>query len=244
MEIKQKHRIAEDQVRKYLGRVPRVAHDVLLRFPRPLEEIANLAFPTYFETVPALTERLAATVLRERHRWIKACDDSDDPLLGFLVANEHGAVVFSNPANGPASELFTKAHELGHLALEHLPRLPPSSQGGLFGAGGFTHTISRRDGADSIPVEGANLARTANKSLHDLKAREEGRQRERFAHLFACELLAPVAEVAELVRGNADETAITAEVMAKFGLSRYATRILLKDLSVIDAPEAPPPLLT
>ncbi len=243
MNIGMKHRIAQRQVSAYLQRLPREDRELLSLFPRSIEEIAPLVFSTTFESISGLTERRAAQVLRERHRWEGEVATSDDRLLGLLVANDQRAVIFSNPDRGIASERFTRAHELGHLAIEHLPNLPHSEQQDLFDNVRRPVTISRRDDAYTIPMESeATLHPSPTPDLGRVQGELEERHREARANLFACELLAPIKQVAEFALPFLDEShggddELVAAFMSGFGLSRRTATILLGDLQIIQSRE-------
>lgn len=238
-----KHRIAQKQVEAFLRRLHKEDREMLLCFPRPIEAIVPLVFPAKFESVAGLTERLAADILRTRHRWDGGLATGEDRHLGLLVANDQRAVIFSSPDHGSAAELFTKAHELGHLALEHLPRLPASNQQDLFGDVPKPVTTAKRDGADTIPTEYDAVAPpTPVRDLGRMKANSEERRKETYANLFACEFLAPLDRIGEFARSyvygqQIDERSLVEAFMARFGLSRMASTILLDDLEVIQSRE-------
>lgn len=245
MKPAKKHRIAQKQVEALLQRLHKNDRELLLQFPRPIEVIAPLIFPSKFESIEGLTERRAADRLRTRHRWDGelATATGDDQYLGLLVANDQRAVIFSNPDRGSAAELFTKAHELGHLALEHLPRLPASNQQDLLGGMPKPVITAKRDSADTIPTEySIGAPARSTQELGRVKASMEERRKETYANLFACEFLAPLDRIGEFARPyidgpEVDERGVVEAFMAQFGLSRMAATILLDDLEITHSGE-------
>lgn len=228
-----KLRKAEEQVEPLLHRVASVDRGLLSKFPRPVEDLlcACAAFTVSVERVRRLTERAVQDVLRTQYGVSHEGRD-DTPLAGYCWAQGRLAVIFANPDYGPESELFTLAHEAGHLVVEHLPTLAAPGQASLFGESAGPGFFATRDPpghlfvGDSTPVgEGAGAASHAQ-----LKKDRARWLREVVANGFAAELLAPHRELRRVVAHIEDAARRVELVRQTFGLSRTAAGIRLAEL--------------
>lgn len=128
----------------------------------------------------------------------------DEPLAGFLFANEGGAAVFVRLNDPISRRRFSAAHELGHYMLHFVPQATQ-----LFARRERIQYISGEPAAPqtfAAPVALA-IARAAQgdsrgdtQGTGELEAQREHQQREAEADAFAAELLMPSALVSELAR--------------------------------------------
>lgn len=216
--------VAEDQVERFLGRIPSLRRSSVSfecpRDPEPLARHAVGAVPLHVEWVPRLTDRVAAREMWKHHhrpRW-----DDDEALMGRIVVYRNVVVIFVSTAFPRATARFTLAHEVGHLAIDALPRLPHANQLSLFRTPAEEELLAlRRDVPGIVPMD------------------EEGRRpavdlREYYANLFAAELLMPRKEVGRRVDGIASPEERVALVMRDFDVSRAAARVRLQMLGLME----------
>lgn len=112
----------------------------------------------------------------------------DEPLAGFLFANEGGAAVFVRQGDPIARRRFSAAHEMGHYVLHFVPQA--------------TRLFARRESIQFISQEPAPTPCPAPPTLAMARsadgAPEPTDEREAEADAFAAELLMPARLVCEL----------------------------------------------
>ncbi|MFO0646570.1 MAG: ImmA/IrrE family metallo-endopeptidase [Polyangiales bacterium] len=222
---KNRFEVAEEQVGAFLGRIGPAKQKLLeWGFPRRVESITRAALAgttVEFVSLPALSDALIRDELRSRYRYRGSFEESREVLMGRVVVYGDRCVVFSNPDFGAGTERFTKAHEVGHLALDLRTKIPHVDQMTLLVTEAERVISMPRDLPGVIPMDGRVAA-----ALDD---------KERYANLFAAEFLMPRADVRARVEGIEDEGARVDAVMATYGASVTAARVRLKEMRLFAA---------
>jgi Zn-dependent peptidase ImmA (M78 family) len=181
-----------------------------------------------FRSVDNLSEHRAHELLRSDYGFANAAARSNSPKLGFLHVSTERIIVFTNPCRGAASELFSRAHEAGHIIAEFIVKIRSRTQTNMFEA---PFVENHDDGLESFAD--ADLAddeitpalRTRLKLLH---AESDARLREVIANSTGSELLAPMNLVREMGRDGGQ--GLEDRLMERFGLSRTAARYRIADI--------------
>ena len=224
--------LAEQQLAPLLLKAERFDPD-LKKFPRRVEEIlgAALDVPVAFETIRELSPSKVAEHLAKKYgiEPDASLAKDNEPLWGFTFATEKRVVVFTEAALEPEWDLFTKAHELGHVVAEYLPELAKSKNGDLFAKTTSFTPIYRRDPPGHFAAAaGAELKADLREQRLAADELASLRKREAIANSIAAELLAPASEVRRLARE--DRQALVARMRATFGLSRRAAEVRLDEV--------------
>lgn len=227
---KNRFEIAEEQVERFFGRIAPAKRRLLdWGFPRRIESLTRAALATTtveFVSLSGLSDALIRDELRSRYRYQGEFEDSREVLMGRVVVLKDRCVVFSNPEFGPGTERFTKAHEVGHLALDLRTKITNGDQIPMFATEAERVISMPRDLPGVIPMDGA----TGRAVRLDDK--------ERYANLFAAEFLMPRADVRKRVAGIDAEGARVDAVMETCGVSVTAARVRLKEMKLYE-PEVP-----
>lgn len=228
---------AEDEAAPLLRRAAAMMGDESLSsvFPRDICSILQLAVPGFSSyRVPDLTSRKVVEHLREIYGidGTKLLENGDAPLGGFTYAAQGRVIVFVETSHGPAFELFTWAHEAGHIAKEFLPLLNPP-QLDIFAPPPPPPYFAHRCSVDVIRGAGGfgftDREQEARFRAGHLEAKS--RERETIANSIAAALLAPADAVRQVIR-EAPSTEPSRLLQKKFGLSASAAEIRLKELDL------------
>lgn len=230
---------AEADLVSLLAKAANFDADVIRKFPRQVEEVlgAALEAAVTFETVRDLAPSKVAEMLAQKYSVEPDADLANDHelLWGFTYATEKRVVVFTEEALDPEWELFTKAHELGHIVAEYLPALAASKNGDLFAKKTFV-PIYRRDPPGHV-ASAAGASAEVKGDLREQRAaldvQEATRKREATANSIAAEFLAPASEVRRLARESGQD--LVARARKQFGLSRGAAEIRINEVLTRDA---------
>lgn len=237
MKVKWKHRKAEQEVAVLLRRAASFDPSLLEIFPRPIEELLSADFTVAFESVQDLTARKVVEILRSRYRvdHEELLTDGDTALAGYTFACGDFAVVFSESGLGEEFQLFTKAHEAGHLVVEYWPMLAAADQMALFGSSSEPSLFARRDPLGHIFIGSVKEDSAPSPlDIRQLRADHDQWLREVIANGFAAELLAPYREVGQVVAKLPQDADAVRELQSRFGLSKAAAQVRLSDLELAD----------
>jgi Zn-dependent peptidase ImmA (M78 family) len=199
--------VPADQLKEQ--RFPRDLEATQLHLPLAIVEQEHLNFAAVLEHAPVLK--------------IDA-DSAKRPLRGCVICSQGSALVFIEKLDDPAEKLFTAAHELGHFVAHYVE--PRELAFERFGPGIGDVLDGKRLPSDDERVAGV-LSRCPIGVYHH--ALPQGRQhdvQEDDADAIAFEVLAPLNEVLEKLRGQSIEAAESAAVQLQtsFGLPLWAAR--------------------
>ena len=210
------------------------------RFPRDMEGAIAMALPLVVVSLPSL-------LARDLHHWLqehglRADAGPQRRLHACLVANRGAGFVLIDGADAPDERRFSLAHEVGHFLLDYqAPRLRLLR---ALGAEFAPVLDGVRSPTRSERIEAALAGAPLGLSLHLMERGPAGHTcggvagAERLADELALELLAPEANVLDLLRPLAPrqpyaerEAAAQRLMQTGFGLpdpiaGRYALRLL------------------
>jgi len=232
-----KLRRAEEEATLLLRAALKLDPSVVDRFPRPLEDILAACLPSLLVyRRENLSQVVVRNVLWDQHSIIYG-EDGDCPLAGFTYAGGNLVIVFLETRHGKDFELFTLAHEAGHIAIEYLPKLQARNQLTLFGESATPISAYFHRGLPEDLLAGrVDHAKTMSSVKMSLDARQASGDawlREVKANACAAELLAPASAVRERLRSIQGDADRVAAMRQSFGLSRSAAQIRLRELGLL-----------
>ncbi len=202
--MERKHRIAQTRVDGVLWDLRRLSPEFLHVFPRPLDDIIQLLYPISLIEMEDLTFSKISVYLNRAGIDYEWPSDSDEALAGFILFKNGHGLIFTEKKGNSGFCRFTKAHELGHFW--DFRKKPQVS----FACRDFPGVIQSAEGG------------TQTFDYAEVRANQ-----------FAAELLMPAVLMQEYASLPRKAEKLIDEVTERFGVSRPAAKIRLKEFGAI-----------
>jgi Zn-dependent peptidase ImmA (M78 family) len=204
--MERKHRIAQSRVDGLLRDLGRLAPEFVDVFPRPLDDIIQLLYPISLVEFEELSLARISAYLNKIGIEYEWADDEDQDLAGFILFKNGHGLIFTEKNGNAGFCRFTKAHELGHywdFRKNHQV---------LFACRDFPKLLE--GGPPRPPIQNIDYTEVR-------------------ANQFAAELLMPASLMEAYANPSRSEEQLINEVAERFGVSRAAAKIRLKEFGAI-----------
>jgi Zn-dependent peptidase ImmA (M78 family) len=204
-----KHRIAQNRVAGVLSDLARLSPEFVHAFPRPIDDIIQLLYPISMIEMADLNSTKIVSYLNRAGIDYEWPGEHEEDLAGFILFKNGHGLIFTEKKGNAGFCRFTKAHELGHF---------------------WDFWKKHQKDARRTNVEFACRDLPQNVSPAEQPAFDYVEVR---ANQFAAELLMPAQLMLEYASLPRTENELITEVSDRFGVSRAAARIRLKEFGAI-----------